>query len=143
VADHRKGNKTGKRIEWIEYKNSTSEARRILKRRSLKVHPDLWDALQATPGALERPTFLVSRLGDHYKHSTIGDMFNRWCADAELPPLARAHGVRRGGAKWLSEKGASLHRIKAWGGWKELANVQRYTKDADDAQMGDDAVDVL
>jgi site-specific recombinase XerD len=143
VEDTDPTNKTGLRIEWVEWKNSESRARPIIKRRSLKVHPDLLKALKATPGALDRPTFLVSRLGKHYSIESIGDMFNRWCADAGLKIGTRAHGVRRGGAKRLAENGATLHQIKAWGGWEALANVQRYTGAADNKVMGDGAIDKL
>jgi site-specific recombinase XerC len=143
VRDHRKDNKTGWRIEWVEWKNSTSEARPIIKKRSVKVHPVLWNALQKTPGALERPTFLVSRYGEHYSVNSIGETFNQWCADAGLPAGARAHGVRRGGAKWLAENNGTMHQIKGWGGWATLANVQRYTGAADQAKLGDHAVDLM
>jgi site-specific recombinase XerD len=141
--DDKPGNKTGKRIHWVEYKNRTSQAKPITKRRNLKVHPVLWATLKATPGALDRPTFLVSRLGGAYQHDTIGEMFNRWCVEAGLPDQARAHGVRRGTAQHLAHNGASLHQIKAFGGWRALSNVQRYTRGADDGVMGDDALDNL
>ena len=141
--DPRPGNKTGKRIHWVEFKNRTSTAKPITKRRNLKVHPVLWAVLQRTPGALDRPTFIVSRFGRPYLHSTIGEMFNRWCVEAKLPQQARAHGVRRGTAQHMAHNGATLHQIKAFGGWRELANVQRYTRGADDGTMGDDALDSL
>jgi hypothetical protein len=38
--------------------------------------------------------------------------------------------VRKAGATRLAESGASIPEIMAWGGWKTMSEVQRYTEAA-------------
>jgi integrase len=54
-----------------------------------------------------------------------------------------AHGLRKAGAARLAESGATDHEIMAWGGWKTLREVQRYTAAANRKRLAQRAAEKL
>ncbi|NBW12654.1 MAG: hypothetical protein EBR82_31985 [Caulobacteraceae bacterium] len=65
--------------------------------------------------------------------------FSRWCEEAGLPPGRSPHGLRKACARRLAEAGCSAHQIAAITGHKTLAEVERYTRAADQAKMAEAA----
>jgi hypothetical protein len=51
--------------------------------------------------------------------------------------------VRKAGATRLAESRASIPEIMAWGGWKTMSEVQRYTEAANRKRMAQQAADKL
>jgi integrase len=68
--------------------------------------------------------FLVTERGEPFTAAGFGNWFRDQCDAAGITDLS-AHGLRKAGATRLV--GATDHEIMAWGGWKTLREVQRYT----------------
>jgi integrase len=122
-------------IVFKEWKGSRSKTdRRQNKTRQIPILPELQTVLDETPGAMDRPTFLVGREGP-FTDNHYGKRFNALCRDAGLPKGSTCHGIRHFAASTMAINGASAHVIQAWGGWADLRNVIRYTKHADQLAM--------
>jgi len=88
-------------------------------------------------------TFLVTKHGKAFSSAGLGNWFGRMCRQAGLPDGYNTHGLRKAGATRGAEAGWTVHQIAAWGGWKSLSEVQRYTKDADRRKLALAAVHKL
>jgi integrase len=92
----------------------------------IPVLPELRAAIDAIP---ERNlTFLITKQGRPFTAAGFGNWFRDQCNAAGISKSA--HGLRKAGATRLAEAGATDHEIMAWGGWKTLAEVKRYTEAA-------------
>jgi len=99
----------------------------------IPILPELQTAIDAMPKA-EHLTFIVSEYGKPFSAAGFGRWFRDQCKLAGLSKLA-AHGLRKAGATRLAEAGATDHQLMAWGGWKTLQEVQRYTRAANRKQL--------
>jgi integrase len=99
---------------------------------TIPVHPTLRAILDATP--TKHLTFLVTELGRPFSAKGFGNWFRNRCDEAGLPHCT-FHGLRKAGATRLADAGCSEHEIAAWGGWKSLSEVQRYTKAASQKRL--------
>jgi integrase len=95
----------------------------------LPVHPALAAIIEATPG--DHLTFLVTKSGKPYSGKDFSETFRQWCNEASLPGRCKFHGLRKAGLTWGADQGWSTHELAAWSGHKTLAEIQRYTKAAD------------
>ena len=73
----------------------------------------------------------------------FGNWFRGMCEQAGIPKSLSAHGLRKAGATRLAEHGCTDHEIMAWGGWKTLLQVQRYTRAANRKRLAMQAADKL
>lgn len=98
--------------------------------------------LQATIDATraDHLTFLVTELGQPFSVAGFGNWFRDRCTEAGLPLRHNTHGLRKAGATRLADAGCSDHEIMAWGGWKTLSEVQRYTRAANRKKLARAAV---
>jgi integrase len=62
-------------------------------------------------------------------------------AAAGLPPECKAHGLRKALLRLLAEAGRSAKQIAAVSGHKSLKEIERYTADADQARLAEEAMD--
>jgi integrase len=108
----------------------------------LPVLPELQAAIDAMPKA-EHLTFLVTELGKPFTAAGFGNWFRDQCETAGVPKNLSAHGLRKAGATRLAEHGCSDHELMAWGGWKTLSEVQRYTKAANRKRLAIQAAEKL
>jgi enterobacteria phage integrase len=60
---------------------------------------------------------------------------------AGLPTRCKAHGIRKASARRLAESGATEKQIAAITGHKTLAEIQRYTRAADQETLARQAVE--
>lgn len=107
----------------------------------IPILPELAEAIEAMPKA-EHLTFMVTELGKPFSAAGFGNWFRDQCDLAGIPDLS-AHGLRKAGATRFAEHGATDHEIMAWGGWKTLREVQRYTAAANRKRMALRAADRL
>jgi integrase len=107
----------------------------------IPILPELQTAIDVMPKA-EHLTFLVSESGKPFSPAYFGRWFREQCKLAGLSNLA-AHGLRKAGATRLAEAGATDHQIMAWGGWKTLQEVQRYTRAANRKRLAFAAAEKL
>jgi integrase len=94
--------------------------------------------IDATPGG--HLTFLVRASGKPYRAVDLSIQFRAWCDEAGLPEKCSVHGLRKAAARRLAERGCSAHEIAAITGHRTLKEVERYTRDVDQAKMARRAI---
>jgi integrase len=104
----------------------------------IPVLPELQVAIDAmTKGG--HLTFLVTELAKPFSAAGFGNWFRDMCEQVGIPKKLSAHGLRKAGATRLAEHECTDHQIMAWGGWKTLAEVQRYTREANRKRLAKQA----
>jgi integrase len=105
----------------------------------LPIRLELQEIIAATP--CNHMTFLVSATGGPYSPNGFAEQFRRWCDEAGLPKDCRVHGLRGTCATRLANSGATPHEIQAWTGHRSLAQVQQYTRTADQLRLARKAIE--
>lgn len=105
----------------------------------LPIRPELQEIVAATP--CNHLTFLVSATGGPYSANGFAELFRRWCDEAGLPKDCKVHGLRGTCAIRFAYDGATPHEIQAWTGHKSLAQVQHYTRAADQLRPARKAIE--
>ncbi len=67
-------------------------------------------------------------------------MISKAIQEAGLPARCKAHGLRKAAARRLAEAGCSASEIAAITGHKTLAEVERYTRAADQERLARQAI---
>jgi integrase len=99
----------------------------------IPVHADLGRIIAATPtGHL---TLLITKNGRSYDANVFSAEFRSWCNAAGLPQRCVFHGLRKAALTRLADCGCTAHEIAAISGHKSLAEVERYTKRADQIRL--------
>lgn len=104
---------------------------------TIPMHRDLKAARDACPSG--KPTFIVSSKGTPYTKESLGNWFKDRCVEAGLPHCA-AHGLRKAASRRMAELGMSNQRIKSITGHSTDSEVSRYTRNADQARMAEEAM---
>jgi integrase len=100
--------------------------------------PQLQAACDAMPKA--HLTYIITAHGKPRSKYGLGNDFAKWVTEAGLPRRCRLHGLKKAGMRRLAEAGSTAHELMAISGHKTLAEVQRYTKDADRRKLADSAM---
>ncbi len=85
--------------------------------------------------------FLLTEYGKPFTSAGFGNWFAARCRAAGVP--GRAHGLRKAAATRLAMAGATQQQIKAWGGWKNDAEVSTYVEAANRARQADQSADMM
>ena len=101
----------------------------------IPMSPELQAACDAMPKT--HLTYIVSAYGKPRSKCGLGNDFAKWATEAGLPARCRLHGLKKSGMRRLAEAGGTAHELMAISGHKTLAEVQRYTKDADRKKLAD------
>ena len=127
------GNVSGDRIRYRRTKTEGPDSILI----DIPIHPDL----QAVLNTCSRTdfTFLATSTGKSRSPNGFGNAMRKWCDAAGLPKCT-SHGLRKAIARRLAEAGASPHEIMAVTGHATLAEVIRYTQDANRPNLADVAI---
>jgi integrase len=105
----------------------------------IPLHPALRQVLEHTEG--EHLTFLVTQAGAPFASETaFYNWFTQCAQKAGLPPRRSPHGLRKSAARRLAEAGCTAHQIAAVTGHKTLAEVERYTRAADQERLATAAI---
>lgn len=108
----------------------------------LPIHPLLQAELDQLPNG--QLTFLTTaERGGRRKAFTPAGFYNGfsgWCREAGLPVGRSPHGLRKACARRLAEAGCTAHQIAAITGHATLAEVQRYTRAADQVHLASAAM---
>jgi len=107
----------------------------------IPVTQPLQAAIDAAP--VGHLAFLVTEHGKPFSAAGFGNKFRDWCNQAKLPPGCSAHGLRKSAATRLANAGLSAHAVAAITGHKSLAEVQRYTRAADQERLAASAAEAL
>ncbi|WP_108459150.1 tyrosine-type recombinase/integrase [Devosia naphthalenivorans] len=106
----------------------------------IPIHPDLAVVLAAIPNhqtkrGTNELTFVLSETGKPYAPASFGNWFGNRCREAGLPAGYNAHGLRKAGARRLAEAGCTTLEIMSITGHQTIAEVERYTRSANQAKM--------
>lgn len=106
----------------------------------IPILPTLAEELAGVPR--ERPTFVVTQMGEPFSVAGFGNWFGDASRAAGLTDRT-AHGLRKLAAARLAEAGCSTKEIAAITGHATLAEVQRYTRSADQEELARRAAERL
>jgi len=113
--------------DWLSYQpRKTRHVRADLVH--IPVLPELRAALGPAPEG-ERGTFLVTEFGKPYSPEGFGNRFKAWCRQAGLHHCT-AHGLRKAGATFAAENGATENQLRAMYGWSSAKMPSLYTRQA-------------
>jgi integrase len=85
-------------------------------------------------------SILATAFGERFSVKGFGQMISTAIREAGLPERCKAHGLRKAAARRLAEAGCSASEIAAITGHKTLAEVERYTRAADQARLARQAI---
>jgi hypothetical protein len=85
-------------------------------------------------------TILATAYGKRFSLKGFGNMISNAIKEAGLPKRCKAHGLRKAAARRLAEAGCSASEIAAITGHKTLAEVERYTRAADQERLARQAM---
>ncbi|MDU6750864.1 MAG: tyrosine-type recombinase/integrase, partial [Bradyrhizobium sp.] len=85
-------------------------------------------------------TILATAYGERFSVKGFGQMISAAIREAGLPQRCKAHGLRKAAARRLAEAGCSASEIAAITGHKTLAEVERYTRAADQERLARQAI---
>jgi integrase len=83
---------------------------------------------------------LLTAYRQRFSVKGFGNMISTAIRDAGLPERCKAHGLRKAAARRLAEAGCSTSEIAAITGHKTLAEVERYTRAADQERLARQAI---
>jgi integrase len=85
-------------------------------------------------------TILATAYGKAFSVKGFGQMMSTAIHESGLPQRCKAHGLRKAAARRLAEAGCSTSEIMAITGHKTLAEVERYTRAAEQEQLAWQAI---
>lgn len=104
----------------------------------IPIHPLLQVEIEAANDGAE--TFLQRQDGEAFTPNGFYMRFKAWRAESGLPDGLSPHGLRKAAARRLAEAGCSAHEIASITGHASIAEVQRYTRAADQLKMAREAM---
>ena len=103
--------------------------------------PVLRSELDANPSG--HLSYLVTEWGRPYASpKAFANRFKSWCVQAGLPHCT-AHGLRKAGATFAAENGATEHQLMAMYGWASPKQAAHYTKTANEDRLTNDAMPLV
>jgi len=115
-------------LHFVQVKNQRRNPVRLV----LPIVPELARIIGATPN--QGLTFLTNEHGRAFTPDTFGNRFRAWSRAAGLEHCT-PHGLRKAAAVRLAELGATAHELKAVLGHRTLKEVERYTRQAEQAGL--------
>jgi integrase len=98
----------------------------------IKMHPELVRVLASVPQ--DNLSFLLTERGVPFSPAGLSNWFGKRCREAGLRHCS-AHGLRKLALTRRSNAGASTDMLKAFGGHATSKEVERYTREADQARL--------
>jgi integrase len=121
------------RLEFTQHKNRARNPVAL----SIRIHPKLAEIITAAPS--DRMQFIVTEFGKPFSDAGFGNKFRKWCDEAGLSNCS-AHGLRKSAATRLAEAGCTDREIMAITGHRSSRQVNCYTRNANQARLGDAAI---
>lgn len=104
----------------------------------ITLHPNLRRVLAMAPRS--HLSILATAFDQSFTVKGFGNMISTAIQTAGLPSRCKAHGLRKAAARRLAEAGCTASEIAAITGHKTLAEVERYTRMADQEKMARAAI---
>jgi integrase len=100
---------------------------------AIPIHAELHTLLDLVPS--DQLTFIQTLRGKSFEGKAFTQWFAAACDKAGLSSECTFHGLRKAACRRLAEAGCSAHEIMAISGHVTLAEVERYTKAADQLRL--------
>jgi integrase len=129
------------RMMWTDLVEDTI---RVAQRKTAtKLTIPIHDALDRVLAMSNRggATILITAYGQPFSVKGFGNMVSTAIREAGLPQRCKAHGLRKAAARRLAEAGCSASEIMAMTGHKTLAEVERYTRAAEQERLARRAIE--
>lgn len=121
------------RLYFTEAKGQSSK----VKTREIPILPELRCVLDATPSG--HLTYITTEFGRPFTAAGFGNWFRRICDSAGLRQCS-AHGLRKAGATFAADNGATEHQLMAIYGWESPKQAARYTEKVNRRRLADEAM---
>lgn len=105
------------------------------------LHSDLRAVLDTAPR--QHISILTTYQGKPFSAAGFGNWMAASIEAAGLPDECVTHGLRKAAARRLAEAGCTANQIASVTGHKTLAEVERYTRDADQKRLAEAAIQRL
>jgi integrase len=129
------------RMTWADIAGDV--IRVVQQKTGTKMVVPLHPALQAELSLVRRGHMSILTTAYHRQFSVkgFGNMISAAIGKAGLLPRCKAHGLRKAAARRLAEAGCTEKEIAAITGHKTLAEIERYTRAADQERLGRRAIE--
>jgi len=129
------------RMAWVDIVGE-GRIRVIQQKTGQKVDIPLHAALREVLSSADRDysTILHTEYGKPYTVDGFSQFMRSAIKEAGLPLECQPHGLRKAAGRRLAEAGCTAREIMAVLGHRTLAEAERYTRDADNAQLATSAV---
>jgi len=107
---------------------------------TIPMHPRLQRELRLHRKA--HVVILTTVYGKPFTVKGFGNFMSDAIRAAGLPAHCKAHGLRKAAARRLAEAGCTAKQIQAITGHKTLAEVERYTRKADQVRLARQAMNM-
>ncbi len=128
------------RMTWADVRGDS--IRVVQKKTGAKLviilHPALQSVLAAWPRS--NVAIITTERGRSFSSNGWKNFMSSAIRRAGLPERCKAHGLRKAAARRLAEAGCSASQIAALTGHKTLAEVERYTRAADQEKLNRQAI---
>jgi integrase len=140
ITNHSWQNQLGAKKQWADI---VGDAIRVAQQKTaakltIPIHEALYRVLSTANR--NHPAILVTAYGEQFSVKGFGHMISAAIREAGLPKRCKAHGLRKAAARRLAEAGCSASEIAAITGHKTLAEVERYTRAADQERLARQAI---
>ncbi len=105
----------------------------------IKMHPELVRVLASVPK--DNLMFLMTERGAPFTPAGLSNWFGKRCREAGLEGCS-AHGLRKLALTRRANAGASTDMLKAFGGHATSKEVERYTREADQARLDEQGLEL-
>jgi enterobacteria phage integrase len=128
------------RMLWKDFNGDTIRVaqQKTAAKLIIPIHPSLSHLLAIADR--DCPTILVTAYGKPFSVKGFGNMVSTAIRAAGLPARCKPHGLRKAAARRLAEAGCSASEIMAITGHKTLAEVERYTRAAEQERLARQAI---
>lgn len=100
----------------------------------IPIFKELREVIDASPTG--DMTYLVTSFGKPFTSNGFGNWFRKACDEAGLTEVS-AHGLRKTALQTMAEEGHSSHELGAIGGHESLAEIERYTRNANQKKLAE------
>jgi integrase len=128
------------RMSWTDIVGDTIRVaqRKTAAKLSIPIHDALHRLLAMATN--HDQTILATAYGKPFSVKGFGNMMSGAIREAGLPARCKPHGLRKAAARRLAEAGCSASEIMAITGHKTLAEVERYTRAAEQERLARQAI---
>lgn len=106
----------------------------------IPIHPSLARSIAATPSG--HLAYVINSKGAPYTGDSFGMWFGKQCRAAGLQGFSM-HGLRKAASRRMAELGLSNQLIKSITGHSSDSEVARYTREAEQEKMADEAFAII